>query len=263
MNTIADAEGQTVSQGASAISAVQAAVLQVVPGIASAPVFALLAWIMARHDVPNIFALSLSILLVEVPVCWAIMLHRVRRETATFSLRDAFPWMQSLPWWQYLLLGLPLVVVSMIMIVGIGPRIETALLGTAFTWVPQWFVMRPDPGLFAAMSRAMLLTLWALMFFGMVLAGGVTQELYARGFLLPRTQHLGLWAPAWNALWFAVLHAIAPWSWPAFFLLNLPWADVVWWKRSVKIGHFIHVGMLAVQWLGMTLMVFGIARPAS
>ena len=44
----------------------------------------------------------------------------------------------------------------------------------------------------------------------------------------------------------------------------LPWAYLVWWKRSVKIGLFVHVGMLALQWLGMTMILFGVVPvPAS
>ena len=38
----------------------------------------------------------------------------------------------------------------------------------------------------------------------------------------------------------------------------LPWAYLVWWKRSVKLGLFVHVGMLVLQWLGMTMMMFGL-----
>jgi len=113
--------------------------------------------------------------------------------------------------------------------------------------------------MFAELSRGMLLALWGLMLVAMVLVGGFTQELYARGFLLPRTEHLGKWAPAYNALMFAIFHLIAPWDWPAFFLMTIPWAYLVWWRRSVRIGLFIHVGMLTLQWLGLTLLVLGLA----
>ena len=102
------------------------------------------------------------------------------------------------------------------MIVAVGPKISGVLLDSAFTWVPDWFVMRPDPSMFAELSRGMLLALWGLMLVAMVLVGGFTQELYARGFLLPRTEHLGKWAPAYNALMFAIFHLIAPWDWPAY-----------------------------------------------
>ncbi len=239
----------------------QAAQLQLVPGLCSLPVFGLLAWVLSGQGLPNIFALALTILLVEVPVTWWIMIRRVRRETGgRFSFAEAFPWFGPVPWWQYLLIGIPLVLFSMAMIAGIGPRIEAVLLQSAFAWVPDWFLMRPDPQMFTTLSRPALLTLWALMLVSMVVLGGVTQELYARGFLLPRSVRMGPLAPAFNALLFAVFHLIAPWSWPVFFVMVLPWAYVVWWRRSVRLGLFIHVGMLGLQWLGMTALVFGLVK---
>ena len=245
-----------------AMTLAEAALLQLVPGLASVPAFATLAWIFVRQGIPNIFALALTILIVEVPVSWFIIWKRVKRETGgrRVSLAAAFPWSASVSWWQYLLIGLPLIAFSLVMVGAIGPRLDGALLANVFPWVPDWFAMRPDPETFAALSENMLLALWALMLVSMVLVGGVTQELYSRGFLLPRTKHFGVWAPASNAVFFAVFHLIAPWSWPVFFLMVLPWAYLVWWRRSIKIGVFIHVGMLAVQWLGMTMLVFGLVE---
>ena len=118
--------------------------------------------------------------------------------------------------------------------------------------------MRPGPAMFASLSRELVFILWGLMLLGMVLLGGFTQELYSRGFLLPRMAHMGKIAPAYNALLFAVFHLIAPWNWLGFFLMTLPWAYMVWWRRSSKIGLFIHVGMLALQWVGMTMVLFGV-----
>lgn len=235
-----------------------AALLQVAPGLVSLPAYALLAWLLAGRGLPNLFALTLTILLVEVPVSWAIMRHCVRAEAGSFSFRAAFPWFEPVPWWQYLVIGVPLVLFSVFMIGGLGPRVEPPVVDTLFGWLPEWFVIRADRSAFATMTRPMLLALWVLMLVGMVIAGGITQEFYSRGFLLPRTEKLGGWAPLWNAWWFAVLHTVSPWSWPVFFLMVLPWAYVVWWRRSVKIGLFIHVGMLMLQWLGMTLVLFGV-----
>jgi len=91
--------------------------------------------------------------------------------------------------------------------------------------------------------------------------GGLTQELYHRGFLLPRTARLGAGAVPFNAALFAVAHVTAPWGWPGFFLLSLPWAGAVHRWRSVQLGLIGHLGMLAVGWLGMTAMVLGWVAP--
>ncbi len=241
------------------MTAKEAAWLQLAPGIASLPVFAVLAALLARNGLPNMLALGLTILLVEVPVSWAVMRRRVRKETGgRFSLAKAFPWHAAVPWWQYLVIGLPVILFSTVMMVGVGPRIEHILLLGVFSWAPDWFVLSADPSMFTEISRTVLLAMWGLSGVGMILVGGFTQELYSRGFLLPRTEHLGRWAPSFNAVLFAAFHLIAPWNWPAFFLLSLPWAYLVWWKRSIKIGLFAHVGMLALQWLGMTAVVFGL-----
>jgi hypothetical protein len=206
-------------------------------------------------------ALMFAILLVEVPVCWAVIVRMVRRETAgSFDARVAFPWFERVRLRVYALIGVPLILFSIIMIGGIGPALQEALTSGFFAWVPDWFILRADPSTLTSVPRGILLLIWALSLIGLTLLGGATQELYFRGFLLPRMKDLGRVAPAINAGLFAVFHFIAPWSWPVFFLMTLPWAYVVWWQRSVKIGLFIHVGMLFVQWLLMTMLVFGVVE---
>lgn len=240
------------------LTAGQAAKLQLLPGIASLPVFAVLAWLLAKQGVPNIFALLLTVILVETPLSWAILVRHVRKENGgKFSVAAAFPWMASVPWWTYLLLGIPLIVFSAVMVAGVSPKVGEALIPAFFSWLPDWFVMHQDPAMFSSLSRELLFLLWGAMLLGMVLLGGFTQELYSRGFLLPRMAHMGKMAPAYNAFLFAVFHLIAPWNWISFFLMTLPWAYMVWWCRSIRISLFIHVGMLSLQWLGMTVVLFG------
>lgn len=249
---------KTLPETVTRISAGRAAWLQLAPGLATLPAYALIAYLLSGAGIPNIFALALSVLFVETPVSWMIIARQTRKETgARLTLAQAFPWTAAVPWWLYLLIGLPVMVFSVFMVAGVSSWIQQMLLIDVFSWVPEWFVMRPDPAMFFALSQELLLALWALMLVSMVLVGGFTQELYSRGFLLPRMAELGRWAPAYNALLFAVFHVIAPWNWGPFFLMALPWAYLVWWRQSVKIGLFVHVGMLALQWLGMTLIIFG------
>ncbi len=73
----------------------------------------MLAAILGPRGWPNILALMLAVLLVEVPVSWAIIGRQVRRETGgRFTLGDAFPWRAKIPLWQYLVIGVPLVLFS-------------------------------------------------------------------------------------------------------------------------------------------------------
>ena len=233
--------------------------IHLLPGVPTALAYGVLSALMVPRGLPNMLALMLAILFVEVPVMWTIIVRQVRRETGgRFTLRDAFPWRTSVPIWLYLVIGLPVIILSFVVIGALGPVMERIIQEGIFAWVPAWFVMRPAPNMFTTLSQSTLITLWAFGLIGMTIAGGLTQELYFRGFLLPRIAHLGGAAPVVNAALFAIFHLIAPWGWPTFFLASLPWAFLVYWRRSVKIGLFCHVGMLFIQWLMMPLLVWGI-----
>ncbi len=226
--------------------------LPAVPGLLS---YSLLSALMASRDVPNLMALMIIAVAVEAPVLWWVM-ARLGRQPGE-PLANLFPWSRKLRLSTYLLWGIPAALFSMAMMGAVGPAAGEALREAAFAWAPDWLVMDGSPETMLTASRGVVMTMWGLSAV-MVLVAGPTQELYFRGFLLPRMAHLGWKAPLLNAALFAVFHLIAPWSWPVFFLGTLPWALLVYWKRSVRIGLFAHVGMLSLQWLMLTMMAFGV-----
>jgi len=218
--------------------------------------YAALSAILAPRGIPNLMALTITAIAVEAPVLWWVMTRMGRRQGERL-VTSLFPWRSKLPLKTYLLWGVPAVLFSMVIMGAVGPVAGEALRGAAFAWVPEWFVMNGSPETLLASSRGVVMTMWGLSAV-MVLVAGPTQELYFRGFLLPRMAHLGWKAPLLNAALFAVFHLIAPWSWPVFFLGTLPWALLVYWKRSVRIGLFAHLGMLTLQWLMLAMMAFGL-----
>lgn len=133
----------------------------------------------------------------------------------------------------------------------VGPAIQVA----AFPWVPEWLHMTMNPEEMASLDRNILIAMWAMSVAVFAGVGGVTQELFARGFLLPRMAHLGWAAPVLNALFFAMLHVAAPWGWPIFFAASLIWSVAAYWTRSVKIALWGHVGMLLVQSTMMGVLI--------
>lgn len=241
-------------------SAWQAAGLQIAPGVPALVAYLVFARFLSPQGLPAIFALYLAILLAEVPATWALMMALGRRESGRVSPATLFPWRNRLPGWKLAAFGLPLALLSLVLMAVLQAIVAEPLRAALFGWVPRWAVMDMSAGL-AGLSPGALLALWGLGLVSATLVGGVTQELYARGFLLPRTAHLGPGAPLLNAAAFAVLHLASPWSWPVFFLVSLPWAVAVYRSRSIQLGLVGHVGMLFVMWLGLTMMVWGGAQP--
>lgn len=72
------------------------------------------------------------------------------------------------------------------------------------------------------------------------IANPIVEEMYFRGYLLPRISRLGLWAPLLNAMLFSLAHYWQPASIPQIFLLVLPLYYLVWWKRNIYISIAVH-----------------------
>jgi len=231
--------------------------LQLTPGLANIMIFLPSAWLLHQAGLPVMFALALAILFGEVPVAWWIMIRRTRAEQGSFSFKAAFPWARALRLRSYVLLGVPIVLVSMVLMMTglmvVSPQIQQSF----FPFIPEWMHMVQSPEELAEMPTSVLWAMFGVSLLVFALIGGGTQELYSRGFLLPRMAHFGAKAPVLNALFFAMLHLAAPWGWPIFFLTSLIWATAVWRTRSIKIGLFGHVGMLFVQLLMLgSLIIF-------
>lgn len=71
-------------------------------------------------------------------------------------------------------------------------------------------------------SRFLLITTAVLGFFFSGLIGPVVEELYFRGFLLPRISRLGRWAPLLNTVLFSLYHFFTPWQNPGRILALTP-----------------------------------------
>ncbi len=249
-------EGSDLSQH----DPLQSIVLHLLPGVPALAAYAVFAAILVPRGWPHLLPLMMAITFAEVPVAWGVMVYLGRREPRGFSWKTLLLYRTAVPIWQYVAIGVPLILFSMILIGGVGPQVQDAIVPRFFAWLPEWFVLSPSPDSMLRLSRTALLAVWVFSFVSLTVLGGLTQEVYFRGFLLPRMTRMGAWAPAANALLFAIFHFVAPWHWGVFFLMVLPWSYVVWWKRSLRLGIFVHSGMLLLQWVGMTLLVFGVVE---
>jgi membrane protease YdiL (CAAX protease family) len=68
----------------------------------------------------------------------------------------------------------------------------------------------------------------------------VAEELYFRGYLLPRVAWMGLWAVPWTAVLFTLQHYHSPWQSATRLLVLLPMIYAVQRTRSVAVGIGVH-----------------------
>jgi len=77
----------------------------------------------------------------------------------------------------------------------------------------------------------------------LVILGPLVEELYFRGYLLPRLERFGVWAPLLNVSLFAVYHLWKPWDVLSVTLTLLPMGYAVWRTRDIRIGIATHIAI--------------------
>jgi len=207
--------------------------LHLLPGAAVMAAYVLLAPALARYGVPTDATLLLAFLVGGWPVMLGVMARARRRGDVPLV-----PWRQRLPWWEYAawLVALTAIAFGALFTLGpVGGKLQAALFG----WLPAWLRGEAVPGAPAASAAMLRATLIAnLVVDG--LANPIVEELYFRGYLLPRLAALGRAAPLVNAALFALGHLWQPWNAPLIFAIVLVEAYAVRWRRSVGISILAH-----------------------
>jgi hypothetical protein len=73
--------------------------------------------------------------------------------------------------------------------------------------------------------------------------------LYFRGYLLPRIERFGKWAPLINLSLFSLYHFWTPWEFLSRIILLLPWVYVAWRKRNIYLIMTAHCAANTLGWL--------------
>src|SRR5215210_1428797 len=212
--------------------------LHLIPGALVTVAFVVLAPLVKAAGLPPIAALLAGILVVLVPIELGIVLRTVRRDGAAAAL----PYRQRLGLRQWFWL-VPVLIAAAFVGFGVHRLGEPWLLAHLFGWLPEWFVVPiPLGGIHDYSASSWIVTLCAFFLLNGVI-GPVVEELYFRGFLLPRMERLGRWAPLVNATLFSIYHFWSPWQILARIVGIGPMVYAVRWKRSVYLGMAVHCAL--------------------
>lgn len=247
---------QTVLDGVEQHSLARSLALHLGPGLLILAFFVVAGPLVVSLGYPSLMALFVAIAVVLIPCELGYLLYLGYRANGRLSLEGIVVYREPTPAWQRGLLALTLLGWS-----GLGMSIATGLVDNAlierfFSWLPEWFFINGFASHAGDYSRQ---ALWATWMAGLVLNGVLgpwVEELYFRGYLLPRMAWLKGWAPAANTLLFSLYHFFTPWQNVGRIVAFTPMFYVVWWKRDIRIGMFAHmlgntIGMLG--WVGLML----------
>lgn len=183
---------------------------------------------------PLILALALAILLVLVPFELGYLLYLGKKKNGCFSLdgivmhRTPIPLRQYLHWIPGLFLVLGAIFIAL-------RPVDTFLLQTLFAWMPML-----ESGLTEGCSKGALILTYALVLAFGAFVGPTVEELYFRGYLLPRMGYAGKWAPLLHSFLFALYHIWTPWKFVSRTLGILPLTYAVRW-RNLNLAIVVHM----------------------
>ncbi|HEX3039733.1 MAG TPA: type II CAAX endopeptidase family protein [Caproiciproducens sp.] len=182
---------------------------------------------------PFMLSLSLAIAFGLIPTELLILFFAAKR--SGIKIKDIICYTEKTSFFKTILWVLPLLTFGGLVFVAM-PGIEKPLW-TMFSWVPDWFHSNTDT---IKQQPSFIWPTLIITFIFNGLLGPIVEELYFRGFLLPRMNKLGKLAPLVNVILFSLYHFFNPWENITRILAMLPYVYAVWYKRNIRIGMIVH-----------------------
>lgn len=230
--------------------------LHLVPGAIATLIFVLLAGPIEAAGYPPLAAFLVAIAVGIVPFELGVIALAGRREGGSRGMLAAIPYRRPMSQRDWIVL-VPVLLVAAIVGFGLLSLTELPIRDALFGWLPAWFVAPVAlDSITDYSSFAWTVTLVA--YFALnVIVGPVTEELYFRGYLLPRMSQFGRWAPLLNVALFSLYHFWSPWQFLSRIAGLTPLAYAVWRKENVYLGMVVHVLLNAISVATVTALVYG------
>ena len=186
---------------------------------------------------PIDISLMLAIAFGLIPTQWMIMFLEAKKNS--IKIREVIHFTEKTKIATVIFLALPCIIFALFVFIVLAPK-EHAIWAI-FNWVPNWFRLdRFNP---AEQQKGVRILSLVLTFIFNGLLGPITEEIYSRGFLLPRMEKLGVAAPLINVTLFSLYHLFSPWENISRILGLTPFVYTVWFKKNIRIGVVVHCTM--------------------
>jgi len=241
-------------------SLVKSIILHLLSGVLILVFFVIAAPLAERMRAPAILAFLFAITFVLIPFQLGYLLYQGKKRNGRFSLQGIVLYREPMPVWQYVALGLPCLIWLFVIPFVVFPHIDNYVIEKFFSWLPDWFLfMAKFVENLDQYSPASLLLVGILQLVVGMIPGPLVEELYYRGYLLPRISRLGKWAPLINTVLFSLYHFTSLWQNPSRIIAFLPMVYAVWWKKNIYLGIIVHCALIVINSLGIPALFLTLA----
>jgi uncharacterized protein len=228
--------------------------MHLAPGGLTALAFLALAGPVEAAGFPPIFALFIASAALLIPFQLLVVAHAERDAPLRGGWFAAVRYREPISARGWLLLFPATLIATMVAFVA-ASVLDAPIRDTIFAWYPEP-LRNPLP--LNAMGDYTPAA-WLVVVAGLVLVFGLAvptaEEVYFRGYLLPRMERFGAWAPLMNVVLFSLYHFWSPWQFLARIAGALPWTYAAWWKRNVYLAVAVHVTANTVGSIPLILVI--------
>ena len=217
-------------------SALLSIILHLLPGLVTGAVAVALLPAVVAARYPAHVALVLSIPLAMIPMQLSLLLYLGYKRNGRLSLQGVVLYRQPIQLRKYLVY-VPLVFMLSLAVIGIGGAVlDNTLRKTLFAWMASF-----DWNNAGGFTRAVLVVSYSLTLLFVTLGESAVEELYFRGFLLPRMRYAGRGATILHSFLFALYHVWQPWRLISIAFGMLPIVFAVRRTRNIYVGMIAHM----------------------
>lgn len=210
--------------------------------------------LMDRAGLPPLMAFLAAVLLIDIPFMLGLMLVEGKKINGKLSLNGIVHYRIKTTWKTFSLIFIGGFIL-LYLVITLSAPITAVITEKAFSWMPGWFFF-DEFSLYEDFNKNILIFVFSLQ---LVVTGILlpwVEELYFRGYLLPKISRYRGWAPLIGGLLFGFYHSWQLYDWVAVSLLGIGLAYIVWWKRDIRLGISLHVFANAIIRIMLLIQVF-------
>ncbi|WP_225725762.1 MULTISPECIES: CPBP family intramembrane glutamic endopeptidase [unclassified Nocardia] len=194
---------------------------------------------------PAFLGWAIALCLVLIPILLGL-LWLGHRHNGRLSLHHVLHYTDKpVPRGKLVAMVIPLIV--WMMLLGFASAPMNTFFRDFFTWLPYADTSGSGNNTYLhGYSHSITLTTMVICLALTGISLPLIEELYFRGFLLPRIAYLGGWAPVVSTVLFSVYHFWSPWAFVSRVIFTFPGFWLAWRHKDIRLSIGMHVGSAAI-----------------
>ncbi|UGT66642.1 CPBP family intramembrane metalloprotease [Nocardia gipuzkoensis] len=194
---------------------------------------------------PVLMGWAIALCLVLIPILVGLLWLGHKRN-GHISLRGVLHYTDKpVPRGKLVVMVIPLIVWMTVLSFATTPM-NRFFLENFFTWVPYTDGAGSATAFLDGYSYSIMLTTMVICLPLTGISLPLIEELYFRGFLLPRIAHLGGWAPLVSTVLFSLYHFWSPWVFVSRVIFMFPGFWFAWQNKDIRLSIGMHVGVTSI-----------------